>query len=29
MSRSLRSEYDVQRHLGLPLLASIGDVEKR
>ena len=29
MSRSLRSEYDVQRHLGLPLLASIGDIEKR
>lgn len=29
MSRSLRSEYDVQRHLGLPLLASIGDVDRR
>jgi len=29
MSRSLRSDYDVQRHLGLPLLASIGDIEKR
>ena len=29
MSRSLRSEYDVQRHLGLPLLASIGDIDKR
>ncbi|MFQ5664900.1 MAG: GumC family protein [Candidatus Binatia bacterium] len=28
MSRSLRSEYDVGRHLGLPLLASIGDASR-
>jgi uncharacterized protein involved in exopolysaccharide biosynthesis len=28
MSRSLRSEYDVGRHLGLPLLASVGDYPK-
>jgi uncharacterized protein involved in exopolysaccharide biosynthesis len=28
MSRSLRSEHDVGRHLGLPLLASIGDVSR-
>jgi uncharacterized protein involved in exopolysaccharide biosynthesis len=28
MSRSLRSEYDVGRHLGLPLLASIGEIQK-
>lgn len=28
LSRSLRSEYDVGRHLGLPLLASIGEVPK-
>jgi succinoglycan biosynthesis transport protein ExoP len=28
MSRSLRSEHDVGRHLGLPLLASIGDVPR-
>jgi polysaccharide biosynthesis transport protein len=28
MSRSLRSEHDVGRHLGLPLLASIGDAPK-
>jgi succinoglycan biosynthesis transport protein ExoP len=28
LSRSLRSEYDVGRHLGLPLLASIGDTPK-
>jgi len=28
MSRSLRSEYDVGRHLGLPLLASIADVPR-
>jgi len=28
MSRSLRSEYDVGRHLGLPLLASISEVPK-
>lgn len=26
MSRSLRSEYDVQRHLGMPLLASISEI---
>jgi len=29
MSRTLRSDYDVQRHLGMPLLASIGEVEPR
>lgn len=29
MSRSLRTEFDVQRHLGLPLLASIGDIDRR
>jgi uncharacterized protein involved in exopolysaccharide biosynthesis len=28
MSRSLRSEYDVGHYLGLPLLASIGEVPK-
>jgi succinoglycan biosynthesis transport protein ExoP len=28
LGRSLRSEYDVGRHLGLPLLASIGEVPK-
>jgi uncharacterized protein involved in exopolysaccharide biosynthesis len=28
MSRSLRSEYDVGRHLGLPLLASIGEIPR-
>ncbi len=28
MSRSLRTEHDVGRHLGLPLLASIGDVSR-
>src|SRR5262249_215746 len=28
ISRSLRSEYDVQQHLGLPLLASIGEIPK-
>jgi uncharacterized protein involved in exopolysaccharide biosynthesis len=28
LSRSLRSEYDVSRHLGLPLLASIGETPK-
>jgi uncharacterized protein involved in exopolysaccharide biosynthesis len=28
MSRSLRSENDVGRHLGLPLLASIGEIPK-
>ncbi len=28
MTRSLRSEHDVGRHLGLPLLASIGDVPR-
>jgi len=28
MSRSLRSEYDVGRHLALPLLASIGEMPK-
>ena len=28
MSRSLRSEYDVGRHLGLPLLASIADAPR-
>ncbi|HYD50250.1 MAG TPA: Wzz/FepE/Etk N-terminal domain-containing protein, partial [Terriglobales bacterium] len=27
MSRSLRTEYDVQRHLGMPLLASISDLD--
>jgi capsular polysaccharide biosynthesis protein len=28
MTRSLRTEYDVGRHLGLPLLGSIGDVSR-
>ena len=28
LSRSLRSEHDVGRHLGLPLLASIGETPK-
>jgi succinoglycan biosynthesis transport protein ExoP len=28
LSRSLRSEYDVGRHLGLPLLASIGETPR-
>jgi uncharacterized protein involved in exopolysaccharide biosynthesis len=28
LSRSLRSEHDVGRHLGLPLLASIGEIPK-
>lgn len=28
LGRSLRSEYDVSRHLGLPLLASISEVPK-
>lgn len=29
ITRSLRSEYDVTRHLGLPLLASIGEIPKK
>ena len=28
LSRSLRSEGDVGRHLGLPMLASIGEISK-
>lgn len=29
ITRSLRSEYDVTRHLGLPLLASLGEIPKK
>jgi uncharacterized protein involved in exopolysaccharide biosynthesis len=29
ITRSLRSEYDVTRHLGLPLLASVGEIPKK
>jgi uncharacterized protein involved in exopolysaccharide biosynthesis len=29
ITRSLRSEYDVTRHLGLPLLASIGEIPRK